>query len=374
MWSAGRTWGSVRGRSRASGVQGRARRAAGGARTGCRGGAGRGGRGRRRRCAGEAWTGVAGRRARGARAGADPSPASLNCPLTRRYPGAGRSVKAWFTGAGRPLRGSRSGSSGALLACGRAPGRALWPGPYGSACMGAAWVGPSRWTLRAGGNRRLIPRRRWTGPGGELCLPDCTSAPSRAARRNLRRVGRETGAGVSGRARAGGHEADRRNAPTRARVRGSCGRPLGSRVGAPVGARSGVRVAPANRSRTLRRPAAARDLVRCGREQNGRYAHEGSHGLPVIRFQGALRLAECRPSGGVGPAGSRTSRRLPERGYAPWPDPGPGGGTCGRGQQAESVTPLLPGTTRAGDLPVGAAGSPAPAFARGACAHDVRRP
>lgn len=38
-----------------------------------------------------------------------------------------------------------------LLVCGRAPGCALSPGPRGSACMGAAWVGPLRWTQRAGG-------------------------------------------------------------------------------------------------------------------------------------------------------------------------------------------------------------------------------
>lgn len=60
-----------------------------------------------------------------------------------------------------------------LLVCGRAPGRALSYGRFGSASMGAAWVGPLHWTQWAGGHCRLIPRRRRTGPGGERHLPDC---------------------------------------------------------------------------------------------------------------------------------------------------------------------------------------------------------
>lgn len=73
--------------------------------------------------------------------------------------------------------GRRSGPAGraphVLLSCGRAPGRALWPGRRGSTSMGAAWVGPLHWTQWAGGHCRLIPRRRRTGPGGEPRLPDC---------------------------------------------------------------------------------------------------------------------------------------------------------------------------------------------------------
>lgn len=72
-----------------------------------------------------------------------------------------------------------------LLVCGRAPGRALSYGRFGSASMVAAWVGPLHWTQWAGGHCRLIPRRRRTGPGGERHLPDCASTAVRSRVRGL---------------------------------------------------------------------------------------------------------------------------------------------------------------------------------------------
>lgn len=78
--------------------------------------------------------------------------------------------------AGGPVRGAPR----VLLACGRAPGRALWLGPCGSACM--VLRGSARCTGHSGlgEHRRLIPRRRRTGPGGGPRLPD--RATSRVAR------------------------------------------------------------------------------------------------------------------------------------------------------------------------------------------------
>jgi len=72
--------------------------------------------------------------------------------------------------------GAARGAPYVLLVCGRAPGRALSSGRFGSVSMGAAWVGPLHRTQWAGGHCRLIPRRRRTGPGGGRRLPDCASA------------------------------------------------------------------------------------------------------------------------------------------------------------------------------------------------------
>lgn len=72
-----------------------------------------------------------------------------------------------------------------LLVCGRAPGRALSYGRFGSASIVAAWVGPLHWTQWAGGHCRLIPRRRRTGPGGEQHLPDCALAAVRGRVRGV---------------------------------------------------------------------------------------------------------------------------------------------------------------------------------------------
>lgn len=80
-----------------------------------------------------------------------------------------------------------------LLVCGRAPGRALSSGCFGSVSMGAAWVGPLHRTQWAGGHCRLIPRRRRTGPGGERHLPDCASAAPAEILRGCRAVSRGTG-------------------------------------------------------------------------------------------------------------------------------------------------------------------------------------
>lgn len=95
---------------------------------------------------------------------------------------------------------------------------------------------------------------------------------------------------------------------------------------------------------------------------------------PGQRFLPALRLAGCRRSDEVRPGDGRTS---------PWPCR-PGAGT-GRNravrakrergtQRPESVTPLTSAATRASrNRDVNPGVRPA-AFARGACAHDVRRP
>lgn len=87
-------------------------------------------------------------------------------------------------------RGTAAEVSCVLLVCGRAPGRALWSGRYGSASIGAAWVGPLHWTQRAGGDRRPNPRGRRTGPGGGEHLPDCVLYGSRWG---AGQVGRRTG-------------------------------------------------------------------------------------------------------------------------------------------------------------------------------------
>lgn len=223
-------------------------------------------------------------------------PAPLAYPLTRPGPRSGWRGTSWSAGPGRPSRGPCSQCPGALLACGRAPGRALWPGPYGSASMSAAWVGPPRWTLRAGGNRRLIPRRRWTGPGGQPRLPDRASSRT---------------PGRGGRARA-------------------CVR-VGVRADGWRGSRSGRACRPTEPFQGREAVRGSPGPVRCGMEQNGGNVDEGSRALLVIRFQGPPRMAECRRSDEVGPPGSRTSGRLPGRGYAPWPDRGRGGGARGRG-------------------------------------------
>lgn len=203
-----------------------------------------------------------------------------------------------------------------LLACGRAPGRALWPGRRGSASMGAAWVGPLHWTQWAGGHRRLIPRRRRTGPGGEPRLPDCAfgGPPER------------TGADV----RAGGE-------PVRERQRvvaEPAGRP---RIKAGW---NGTSCAPENGSGTCRS------------------LREWPNGVGPSRLGG--RFADTRRAAGLRSAGSSGGGRI---------SAGTTRGQRGR-QQAEPVGPLRR-PPACGDRP--APGRP-PAFARGACACDVRPP
>lgn len=64
---------------------------------------------------------------------------------------------------------------------------------------------------------------------------------------------------------------------------------------------------------------------------------------------------------------------LPVR-YRPWPDPGRHAGMRAGTQRAESAPPLTSAPTRAGRSRNTRSGSRSPAFARGACAPDVRRP
>lgn len=145
-----------------------------------RGRAGKGGRSRARTGSGADGEWVLRRAARGAGKRASPRPhppadQGGTTHMTGRPAGPGRAV---------PGARARTGSRCPRVprVCGRAPGRALWPGPEGSASMGAAWVGPLCGTRRAGGYRRLIPRRRWTGPGGEPRLPDCAWGRARGGR------------------------------------------------------------------------------------------------------------------------------------------------------------------------------------------------
>lgn len=100
------------------------------------------------------------------------------------------------TASGRPLQGHPA----CPPACGRAPVRALWPGPPGGACMGAAWIGPPRCTRGAGGQRRLIPRRRRNRSGGRGPPPGpCVPGGAGVFRRRgagVRRAGRADGGSV----------------------------------------------------------------------------------------------------------------------------------------------------------------------------------
>lgn len=96
----------------------------------------------------------------------------------------------------------RPGCPRVLLVCGRAPGRALWPGLGGSACMGAAWVGPSHWKRRAGGTpsphspQAADRSGGWTTPPGPCVEPVRRGSPERGRRSTSgARVRSATGSG-----------------------------------------------------------------------------------------------------------------------------------------------------------------------------------
>lgn len=133
------------------------------------------------------WTGLRERARWGARAPVRPPTSQDPSAAVRPVPGPYGS---------RGLRsGLSSGCRRVLLACGRAPIRALWPGPCGDACMGAAWVGPLNWTQRAGGTPSPHSPQAADRSGGGLRLPDrtwsrggshCPSGPPGDRRARLR--------------------------------------------------------------------------------------------------------------------------------------------------------------------------------------------
>lgn len=238
-----------------------------------------------------------------------------------------------------------------LLVCGRAPGRALSSGCFGRASMVAAWVGPLHWTQWAGGHCRLIPRRRRTGPGGERHLPDCASKPVR---------------GRCGAARARVHGRGRARRPPdgdRRRTMGDSGRDSGGSWGevgrkwtsdatsclasgfnalqewpdvvGPPRLGPAIHGHPVDPSTVVRRRAVGDPG--CGRISAGGSCSSGEGNAPGTQARwGMTHLAR---------AVSRVSRRRPA---------------------AESLSDA------AASAPAGA--RPGPAFARGACPSDVRRP
>lgn len=102
-------------------------------------------------------------------------PARTRAPWAAPAPG--------LHGPGGPLRGPLPRCLRVLLACGRAPGRALWPGHHGSACMDAAWVGPLHWTRRAGGIPLPHSPQAADRSGGRTAPPGPCDEPARAVRR-----------------------------------------------------------------------------------------------------------------------------------------------------------------------------------------------
>lgn len=119
-------------------------------------------------------------------AGAARSAGLLSRPSTSQDPCAEVCPAPWPYGSGGARRSPRPGCPGVLLVCGRAPGRALWPGPGERACMDAAWVGPLHWTQRAGGTPSPHSPQAADRSGGRTAPPGPCVAPVR--RRSVRAV------------------------------------------------------------------------------------------------------------------------------------------------------------------------------------------
>lgn len=195
---------------------------------------------------------------------------------------------------------------------------AVRSGPVPAAAL--AWVlrGSARCTGHGGlgEHRRLIPRRRRTGPGGGLRLPDL--AWSRCGTR--------------------------------------C--PCGSQGDCLALAGLGRGVAQALR-------------------QHGAYRYECVHSWPRCAGRSVPAPPEIGRMSPVGRGWADGFADIPTAfpvGCRPWPDPGRYVWTSAGTQRAESAPPLRSGPTRAGRPRNVRSGSRSPAFARGACARDVRRP
>ena len=268
--------------------------------------------------------------------------------------GAGEGV--WRPSARNPGRSATARGWGfALAGKGPVPGL-LSPadqrGPARGACgCGTVLLGYSRFRAAFPGSSRVPP-------GVWPCACTCALARSRGRRLHGCCVDRPAVLDAGGWGIAPPHS------PQAAEpVRGArpASRTVNSRgSGAFDGQGAGVR-----RGGAAGRGSPARNALNAGERVKGSLAQ---------RFLPGPRLAGCRRSDAVGPGDARTSVR-----------PRPSGAGIGRNravharryrgtQRPEFTVPLARRATRAGRARAAGPGVRPAAFARGACAHDVRRP